>query len=232
MITLYGIPNCDTVKKARTWLTDHGVDYTFHGFKKQGVPEAQLDHWLATVGWETLVNRKGTMWRGLDEATKASVVDAASARAVVLGAPSVVKRPVVVWADGTVTVGFKPEAFAERLACQNNPAEGGPMNWLILFVAGLFEVAWAIGLKYTDGFTRLWPSVGTVLAMVASVVLLGIAMKTLPVGTAYAVWVGIGAVGTAILGMALLGDAANAGRIVSLALIVAGVVGLKLATPA
>jgi quaternary ammonium compound-resistance protein SugE len=106
------------------------------------------------------------------------------------------------------------------------------MNWLILFVAGLFEVAWAIGLKYTDGFTRLWPSVGTVLAMVASVVLLGIAMKTLPVGTAYAVWVGIGAVGTAILGIVLLGDAANAGRIVSLALIVAGVVGLKLATPA
>ena len=106
------------------------------------------------------------------------------------------------------------------------------MNWIILFVAGLFEVAWAIGLKYTDGFTRLWPSIGTVLAMVVSVVLLGIAMKTLPVGTAYAVWVGIGAVGTAILGMVLLGDAANAGRIVSLALIVAGVVGLKLATPA
>ena len=106
------------------------------------------------------------------------------------------------------------------------------MNWLILVVAGLFEVGWAIGLKYTEGFTRLWPSVGTVLAMVISVVLLGIAMKTLPVGTAYAVWVGIGAVGTAILGMVLLGDAANAGRIVSLALIVAGVVGLKLATPA
>lgn len=106
------------------------------------------------------------------------------------------------------------------------------MNWLILVVAGLFEVGWAIGLKYTDGFTKLWPSVGTVLAMVISVVLLGIAMKTLPVGTAYAVWVGIGAVGTAILGMVLLGDAANAGRIVSLVLIVAGVVGLKLATPA
>ena len=105
------------------------------------------------------------------------------------------------------------------------------MNWLILVVAGLFEVGWAIGLKYTDGFTRLWPSVGTVLAMVISVVLLGIAMKTLPVGTAYAVWVGIGAVGTAILGIVLLGDAASAGRIVSLALIVAGVVGLKLATP-
>ena len=106
------------------------------------------------------------------------------------------------------------------------------MNWLILVVAGLFEVAWAIGLKYTDGFTRLWPSVGTVLAMVISVVLLGIAMKTLPVGTAYAVWVGIGAVGTAILGIMLLGDTASAGRIISLALIVAGVVGLKLSTPA
>jgi quaternary ammonium compound-resistance protein SugE len=105
------------------------------------------------------------------------------------------------------------------------------MNWIILVVAGLFEVGWAIGLKYTDGFTKLWPSVGTVLAMVASVVLLGVAMKTLPVGTAYAVWVGIGAVGTAILGIVLLGDAANAGRIVSLVLIVAGVVGLKLATP-
>ena len=105
------------------------------------------------------------------------------------------------------------------------------MNWLILFVAGLFEVAWAIGLKYTEGFTRLWPSVATGLAMVISVVLLGIAMKTLPVGTAYAVWVGIGAVGTASLGMVLLGDAANVGRIVSLALIVAGVIGLKLSTP-
>ena len=105
------------------------------------------------------------------------------------------------------------------------------MNWLILVVAGLFEVGWAIGLKYTEGFTRLWPSVGTVAAMVVSVVLLGIVMKTLPVGTAYAVWVGIGAVGTAILGMVLLGDAANVGRIASLVLIVAGVVGLKLSTP-
>jgi quaternary ammonium compound-resistance protein SugE len=104
------------------------------------------------------------------------------------------------------------------------------MNWLILFVAGLFEVGWAIGLKYTEGFTRLWPSVGTVAAMVASVVLLGFAMKTLPVGTAYAVWVGIGAVGTAILGMVLFGDATNTGRLVSLALIVAGVIGLKLTT--
>jgi arsenate reductase len=116
MITLYGIPNCDTVKKARTWLADHGIAYTFHDFKKQGVPEAQLDNWLSSIGWETVVNRKGTMWRGLDEATKASVVDAASARAVVLSEPSVVKRPVVEWANGMVIVGFKPEVFAERLA--------------------------------------------------------------------------------------------------------------------
>lgn len=106
------------------------------------------------------------------------------------------------------------------------------MNWFILFVAGLFEIGWAIGLKYTEGFTRLWPTVGTAASMVASIVLLGIAMETLPVGTAYAIWVGIGAVGTAILGMVLLGDAANTGRLVSLGLIVAGVIGLKLATPA
>jgi len=115
MITLYGIPNCDTVKKARSWLTDHGVDYQFHDFKKQGVPATQLDNWLATVGWETVINRNGTAWRGLDEATKASVVDAASARGVALSTPSVVKRPVVEWSDGKVSVGFKPEAFAQRL---------------------------------------------------------------------------------------------------------------------
>ncbi len=106
------------------------------------------------------------------------------------------------------------------------------MAWVILVVAGVLEVGWAIGLKYTEGFTRLWPSVGTVVAMVASVVLLGYAMKSLPVGTAYAVWVGVGAVGTAILGMVLLGESANTGRLVSLGLIVVGIVGLKLATPA
>ena len=116
MITLYGIQNCDTVKKARAWLTDHGIDYTFHDFKKQGVPEAQLDNWLQAVGWETLVNRKGTLWRSLDDAAKAAVVDAASARALVLTQASVIKRPVVEWADGKVTVGFKPDAFAARLA--------------------------------------------------------------------------------------------------------------------
>ncbi|MDB5901415.1 MAG: sugE [Betaproteobacteria bacterium] len=105
------------------------------------------------------------------------------------------------------------------------------MNWFILVLAGLFEIGWAIGLKYTEGFTRLWPTVATVLAMAISVVLLGIAMKSLPIGTAYAVWVGVGAVGTAILGIVLLGEPANAGRLLSLALIVAGIVGLKMATP-
>lgn len=106
------------------------------------------------------------------------------------------------------------------------------MAWVLLVVAGLLEVGWAIGLKYTQGFTRPWPSVFTLAAMVLSVVLLGIAMKSLPVGTSYAVWVGVGAVGTAILGMVLFGEPATAGRLVSLGLIVAGIVGLKLASPA
>jgi quaternary ammonium compound-resistance protein SugE len=106
------------------------------------------------------------------------------------------------------------------------------MAWILLLVAGLLEVGWAIGLKYTEGFTRPWPSVLTLAAMAGSVVLLGIAMKTLPVGTAYAVWVGVGAVGTAILGIVLFAEPATAGRLLSLGLIVAGIVGLKLATPA
>lgn len=106
------------------------------------------------------------------------------------------------------------------------------MAWVILVIAGLFEVGWAIGLKYTEGFTRLWPTVWTVLAMIVSLWLLGIAMKSLPVGTAYSVWVGVGAVGTVVLGIVLLGEAANAARLISVALIVAGIVGLKLSTPA
>ena len=105
------------------------------------------------------------------------------------------------------------------------------MVWLSLFAAGLFEIVWAIGLKYTDGFTRLWPTVGTVAAMVVSLGLLGIAMKSLPVGTAYAIWVGVGAVGTVILGIVLFDEPVNALRIGSVVLIVAGLVGLKLATP-
>ena len=102
------------------------------------------------------------------------------------------------------------------------------MAWIVLFVAGLFETCWAIGLKYTDGFTRLWPSVGTVAAMIASVVLLGWSMRSLPVGTAYAVWTGIGAVGTVLLGLVLFDEPATVARLGCVALIVAGIVGLKL----
>jgi quaternary ammonium compound-resistance protein SugE len=105
------------------------------------------------------------------------------------------------------------------------------MNWTLLVLAGLCEVAWAIGLKNTEGFTRPLPTVGTISAMLISIWLLGIAMKSLPVGTAYAVWVGIGAVGTAILGIILLNESANPARLVSLGVIVAGIVGLKLTTP-
>ncbi len=102
------------------------------------------------------------------------------------------------------------------------------MSWIILVIAGLFEIGWAIGLKYTEGFTRLWPTVGTVASMVISVGLLGVAMRDLPVGTAYAVWTGIGAVGTVILGIVLMGDPANAPRLACVGLILAGIIGLKL----
>ncbi|AKJ29125.1 quaternary ammonium compound efflux SMR transporter SugE [Caldimonas brevitalea] len=105
------------------------------------------------------------------------------------------------------------------------------MAWIILFVAGLLEIAWAIGLKYTEGFTRLGPTLATVTAMVLSVILLGLAMKQLPVGTAYAVWTGIGAVGTAILGIVLFGESAAVARLLCLCLIVAGIVGLKVVSP-
>lgn len=104
------------------------------------------------------------------------------------------------------------------------------MAWLLLLVAGAFEIGWAIGLKYTEGFTRFWPTLATAIAMVISLGLLGISMKSLPVGTAYAVWVGVGAVGTAILGILLLGEPANLGRLVSLVIIVIGIVGLKLSS--
>lgn len=102
------------------------------------------------------------------------------------------------------------------------------MTWFVLFIAGLFEIAWAIGLKYTDGFTRLWPTVATVAAMVVSLGLLGIAMRTIPVGTAYAVWTGIGTIGTVILGIFLFGESATFLRLVCVALILAGILGLKL----
>jgi quaternary ammonium compound-resistance protein SugE len=104
------------------------------------------------------------------------------------------------------------------------------MAWILLFIAGLMEVGWAIGLKYTDGFTRLVPSVLTLASMLGSIVLLGLALKTLPVGTGYAVWTGIGTIGTALLGIVLFGEPATALRLVSFGLIISGIVGLKLVT--
>jgi Spx/MgsR family transcriptional regulator len=109
---LYGIPNCDTVKRARTWLAEYGHDAAFHDVKKAGVPPDRLDAWLAAVGWEVLLNRKGTLWRKLDEADRAAVTDAATARALMLRQPSVIKRPVVEWDDGRITVGFDAARWA------------------------------------------------------------------------------------------------------------------------
>jgi quaternary ammonium compound-resistance protein SugE len=103
------------------------------------------------------------------------------------------------------------------------------MPWILLFLAGLFEIGWAVGLKFTEGFTRFWPTVGTVAALIISVILLGMAAKSLPIGTAYAVWTGIGAAGTVICGILFLGDPATAVRLGCVGLILAGVLGLKLA---
>ncbi len=114
MIIVYGIPNCDTVKKARTWLDAQGLAYQFHDYKKQGVPADKLPHWLQTLGWEKVLNRAGTTWRKLDDATKAGVTDAASAAALMQAQPSVVKRPLVEWADGRLSVGFSAELFASH----------------------------------------------------------------------------------------------------------------------
>ncbi|WP_338764700.1 ArsC family reductase [Massilia sp. METH4] len=112
MITLYGIPNCDTVKKARTWLADQQQDFLFHDFKKQGLDEATVRHWLKHVDWKTLVNTKGTTWRGLPDERKAAVTDATSATALMLEFPSVIKRPVLQTAS-TCHVGFKPEQYQQ-----------------------------------------------------------------------------------------------------------------------
>lgn len=118
-ITLYGIPNCDTVKKARAWLAQQPVEVLFHDFKKQGLPAERLDVWLAHVGWEKLLNRQGTTWRKLDAAAQAAVVNAAdpmpNARALMLAQSSIVKRPVVEWSPGEVTVGFEATDWARRL---------------------------------------------------------------------------------------------------------------------
>ena len=115
MITLYGIPNCDTVKKARAWLTAAGAEHRFHDFKKAGVPADRLPGWAAAVGWERLLNRQGTTWRQLDPARQAAVTDAASACALLQAEASAIKRPVVEWTDGAVTVGFSAEDWARRL---------------------------------------------------------------------------------------------------------------------
>lgn len=112
---VYGIPNCDTVKKARLWLTAQGLEFTFHDFKKQGVPAAALARWIEAAGWEKIVNRQGTTWRKLDAATQAGVQDAASASALVMGQPSLIKRPVVEWPNGSISVGFKEQDWAARL---------------------------------------------------------------------------------------------------------------------
>lgn len=114
-VTLYGIPNCDTVKKARTWLAEQGVAVQFHDFKKQGVPADPLAAWVAAVGWAPLVNRQGTTWRKLDPAAQAAVTDAPSAMALMREQASVIKRPVVEWPDGAVTVGFSASDWATRL---------------------------------------------------------------------------------------------------------------------
>src|SRR4051812_18373668 len=114
-IKVYGIANCDTVKKARAWFAAQGVEPEWHDFKKAGVPEGELGHWMQAVGWEKLVNRQGTTWRKLAEPDKAAVVDEKSARALMLVQSSVIKRPVVQWRDGAITVGFDETDFRRRL---------------------------------------------------------------------------------------------------------------------
>jgi arsenate reductase len=115
-LVLHGIPNCNTVKKARSWLEERGIAYTFHDFKKQGVPSVELTRWIKAQGWEKLVNRAGTTWRKLDPATQAAVIDAASAMTLMQAQPSVIKRPVVNWPDGRVTVGFNEESYETHAA--------------------------------------------------------------------------------------------------------------------
>ncbi len=112
MIQVFGIPNCDSVKKARNWLDDAGLAYTFHDFKKLGVPEPRVRHWIARLGWEPLINRRGPTWRKLDAGTQAAVVDATSALACMQQHSSIIKRPVIEWPDGSVTVGFVPTQWS------------------------------------------------------------------------------------------------------------------------
>lgn len=115
-LKLHGLPNCDTVKRARQWLAAHGAEVEFHDFKRCGVPEHGLDRWLAAAGWQRLVNTRGTTWRRLDAAQRDAVADTASARALLLAEPSLIKRPVVDWPDGQTSVGFDAEDWARRLS--------------------------------------------------------------------------------------------------------------------
>lgn len=114
-LRLFGIPNCDTVKKARTFLVQRGVACEFHDFKKLGVPPQRLGAWASAVGWERLLNRQGSTWRLLDEPVRLRVLDAVSACELMLAAPSVIKRPVVEWPDGSISVGFDSSAWSARL---------------------------------------------------------------------------------------------------------------------
>jgi len=116
MITLYGIANCDTVKKARTWLTERGKSHEFHDFKRHGVPPAELARWADAVGWENLLNRRGTTWRQLTSEAQLAVDDSASAQALMLAHTSVIKRPVVDWGNSELTVGFSPQVWEKILA--------------------------------------------------------------------------------------------------------------------
>ena len=111
---VYGITNCDTVKRALAWLEDRGVEHGFHDFKRNGVPQERLDDWIARLGWEAVINRKGTTWRKLDEGAKAAVIDARSACQAMVEHSSLIKRPVVEWPDGEITVGFTHELFKAR----------------------------------------------------------------------------------------------------------------------
>ena len=112
---VYGITNCDTVKRSRAWLEDRGVEHSFHDFKKNGVPPDRLDRWIQRVGWEAVINRKGTTWRKLDDADKAAVTDAQSARKAMMEHASLIKRPVVEWPDGEITIGFTHDLFKSRV---------------------------------------------------------------------------------------------------------------------
>ena len=122
LITLYGIPNCDTIKKARIWLDSNGLDYRFFDFKKQGVPSDRLIAWIIALGWQPLLNIRGTTWRKLDESTRSKVSDASSAHDMMVTHPSLIKRPVVEWTDASLSIGFDEASWHQRI----NPNDPGP----------------------------------------------------------------------------------------------------------